>query len=194
MPAGMIWFSNRMWNTIRMSDQKLFFDTDCLSAFLWVNGQAILPELYPGRIVIPEPVYIELSRPQISHLKRRIDLLKNNHQATLVPLNHGEPEYDLFWEMVSSPRKGMRLIGRGEASAIALAKVNGGIVASNNLRDILPYIEQFGLEYTTTGDILVDAYKGGLITETQGNSLWAAMLAKRRKLGANSFSDFLRSK
>lgn len=194
MPAGMTWFSNRMWNTILMSDQKLFFDTDCLSAFLWVNGQAILPELYPGRIVIPEPVYIELSRPQISHLKRRIDMLKNNHQAALVPLNHGEPEYDLFWEMVSSPRKGMRLIGRGEASAIALAKVNGGIVASNNLRDILPYIEQFGLEYTTTGDILVDAYEGGLITETQGNSLWAAMLAKRRKLGANSFSDFLRSK
>ena len=59
-----------------MSDSKLFFDTDCISAFLWVGQEAILPKLYPGRIVIPEPVYDELSNPRIPHLKQRIDALK----------------------------------------------------------------------------------------------------------------------
>lgn len=39
----------------------LFFDTDCLSAFLWINDTNILHELYGGRIVLPEPVYQELS-------------------------------------------------------------------------------------------------------------------------------------
>lgn len=35
----------------------LFFDTDCLSAFLWINDTSILHELYGGQIVLPEPVY-----------------------------------------------------------------------------------------------------------------------------------------
>lgn len=39
----------------------LFFDTDCLSAFFWINDTNILHELYGGRIVLPEPVYQELS-------------------------------------------------------------------------------------------------------------------------------------
>jgi hypothetical protein len=43
----------------------------------------------------------------------------------------------------------------------------------------------------TTGDILVDAYQRGLITEAEGNAIWARMIAKRRKLGAASFSDYL---
>ena len=38
--------------------------------------------------------------------------------------------------------------------AIALAKVRGGAVASNNLRDVKTYVEEFGLELITTGDIL----------------------------------------
>ena len=30
----------------------LFFDTDCLSAFLWINDTNILQALYAGKIVI----------------------------------------------------------------------------------------------------------------------------------------------
>lgn len=65
MRSERISFSDNLRSNALMSDQKLFFDTDCLSAFLWVNEQAILSKLYPGRIIIPEPVYNELSRPQI---------------------------------------------------------------------------------------------------------------------------------
>ena len=34
---------------ILMTDE-LFFDTDCLSAFLWINNTNILQKLYSGRI------------------------------------------------------------------------------------------------------------------------------------------------
>lgn len=54
---------------------SLFFDTDCLSAFLWVRNESLLPQLYPGKIIIPRPVYTELCRPNISHLKDRVDML-----------------------------------------------------------------------------------------------------------------------
>ena len=50
----------------------LFFDTDCLSAFLWINDTNILHELYGGRIVLPEPVYQELLFEKIRRSKRRI--------------------------------------------------------------------------------------------------------------------------
>ncbi len=175
-----------------MSDRKLFFDTDCISAFLWVGVDAILPKLYPGRIIIPEPVYNEISNPRISHLKQRIDILKAKGLVKVAPIQFGEPEYDLYMKMANAPEKGKTIIGKGEASVLALAKEREGIVASNNLRDIMQYINEFKLAYMTTGDIMIEAYEKSLITEEQGNSIWASMLAKRRKLGAISFSEYLK--
>lgn len=50
------------------------------------------------------------------------------------------------------------------------------------------------IKYTTTADILVDAYERGFITESQGNTIWSNMLSKRRRIGGASFSDYLKSK
>lgn len=56
-----------------------FFDTDCLSSFLWVNNVNILKELYGGKIIFPSQVYDELSNPAISRLKQRVDdLIEDN--------------------------------------------------------------------------------------------------------------------
>ena len=43
----------------------------------------------------------------------------------------------------------------------------------------------------TTGDILVEAYNQGLIDENQGNAIWSSMISKKRKIGANSFTEYL---
>ncbi len=64
-------------------------------------------------------------------------------------------------------------------------------MASNNLKDIALYVKELGLRHITTGDILMEALDKGLITEVEGNAIWASMLAKRRKLGAGSFTEFL---
>lgn len=170
---------------------SLFFDTDCISAFLWVKYENLLSQLYPGRIVIPRPVYSELSNPRIAHLKVRIDAMVFAGQAEIAEIIVGTEEYKIFYKLTVEPDKGQKLIGKGEAASIALAKENDGIVASNNMRDIGDYIEKFQLKHVTTGDILVEAYNNGLITETDGNTIWTYMLTKRRKLGAVSFSDFL---
>ena len=49
----------------------------------------------------------------------------------------------------------------------------------------------FSLKHITTGDILVEAFNAQLITEKEANIIWRNMLKKKRKLGANSFSDYL---
>ena len=173
--------------------EPLFFDTDCLSAFLWINNQSLLAQLYPGRIIIPAQVYEELSIPSIPHLKNRIDSMINSGDASIKHILTNTEEYELYRKLSDSPDKGHVIIGSGEAAAIALAKQYDGILASNNLRDVSVYVSEFELHHKTTGDILKDALDSGLITESDGNQLWQDMLKKRRILGYPTFSDFLKS-
>ena len=73
-----------------------------------------------------------------------------------------------------------------------MTKNNDGILASNNLRDVKKYVEKYGLKHITTGDILVEALDQGIITEIDGNAIWANMIAKNRILPTASFSDYLK--
>lgn len=173
---------------------SLFFDSDCISAFLWVKEQNLLAALYPGRIVIPKPAYDELAYPTTPQLKQRIDNLISSSQAVLQNINVDSDTYVLYQKLTTTPDEGHKIIGPGEAASIALAKTVGGVVASNNLRDISSYIDEYELKHITTGDILIEAMEKGLITEDDGNTIWTAMLAKRRKLGASSFSEYIKLK
>ena len=69
--------------------KPLIFDTDCLSAFLWVNQQSLLVQLYPGQIVIPSEVLTELAFPGIAHLKARINLMIINKDVKLASIQTG---------------------------------------------------------------------------------------------------------
>ena len=157
--------------------EPLFFDTDCISAFLWVNNESILSKLFPGRIVIPKEVYDELSHPGVNRvkgLKAQVDLMLQAGNATIESIMVGTDTYELYRKLTSHPDPGHKIIGRGEAASISLAKEKQGILASNNLRDIMKM-----------------AFDAGYINEAQGNTIWANMLARKRKLGYRSFSDYL---
>lgn len=170
---------------------KIFFDTDCLSAFLWVNNENLLVKLYGCRIVLPQQVYAELSHPRIPQLKSKIDALKQNGDIKVESIEVNTEEYYLYNRLINNPEKGFKVIGRGEAAAIAFAKVRGGVLASNNMKDIRMYVEKYDLEHFTTGDILWDALNHGYITEEEGNNIWNKMLAKRRMLPCESFTNFI---
>ena len=154
-----------------MTDE-LFFDTDCLSSFLWVKNENILFQLYPGRIVLPQQVFAELQNPRIPHLGTMVETLCANGDISIKQILTNTEEYELYYDLAVSPPKGQIVIGRGEAVAIALAKTYGGIIASNNLRDIRPYIEKYCLDHVTTGDIMSAALAAGLIDEATGNTIW----------------------
>jgi predicted nucleic acid-binding protein len=170
---------------------SLFFDTDCLSSFLWVKAEYILTALYSNRIIVPQVVYNELSNPGVPQLKARIDVLIAAGDATIHPMLTDTAEYDSFYKMTINPDEGYSIIGKGEAAAIAFASVSEGIVASNNLKDVALYVTELGLRHTTTGDILIEAFNKSIITENEGNNIWNGMLSKKRKIGATSFSEYL---
>ena len=171
----------------------LYFDTDCLSSFLWAKEEMILSRLYSRRIIIPQQVYNELLYPGVSHLKTRLDVLINSKDAAIQPILIDTPEFTLYRRLTHSPEDGHSIIGKGEAAAIVLASASCGTVASNNLKDVTLYISDLGLRHMTTGDILREALKASLITESRGNDIWNAMLAKKRKIGSASFTDYLNS-
>lgn len=171
----------------------LFFDTDCLSAFLWVNNTNILHELYGGKIVLPEPVYQELSNPSIPHIKQRTDSLISSKDVSVKSIDTDTEEYKLYSSLIRGG-KGKKSIGRGEAGGIALAKTYNGVLVSNNYKDIAPYIAEYKLKHIDTGQILVEALEKGIITESEGNNIWCRMLEKRRKLPAKTFSEYLKNK
>ena len=168
---------------------SLFFDTDCICAFLWINEESLLEKMYSGKIVIPKEVYNEIDRPTIPHLKARIDQLIANGSAIVMSMDINSEEYSLYRELTTF--SGNKLIGSGEAASISLAKKHNGVLGSNNLRDVGYYVNKYSLKHVTTGDILVEAVQKGLITEQEGNTIWANMLKKKRKIGANSFTEFL---
>ena len=74
--------------------EPLFFDTDCLSAFLWVGNQSLVARLYPGRVVIPREVYVEISNPSVPHLKDRVDSMVVSGDAHIEEIHTGTEAFD----------------------------------------------------------------------------------------------------
>lgn len=175
-----------------MTETGYFFDTDCLSAFLWVRGESILSQLYSGRIILPAQVYDELKK--VPHLLARVDVMKNNGDLIVKSMEVDSAEYHDYFQMTTVPDVGMRIIGRGEAAGIAMVKERGGILVSNNLRDISSYVAKYGLKHIMTGDILIEAMDSGIISEAEGNCIWANMLRKKRMLPTKTFTDYIKSK
>lgn len=128
-----IWYMAWKRKVFCLTDE-LFFDTDCISAFLWVGNESLLAKLYPGRIVIPKQVYNELSYPSplIQTLKARIDRMTASGDARLEEIPIDSAVYSLYHQLTAAPEPGHRIIGSGEAACIALAKEQDGILASNN--------------------------------------------------------------
>lgn len=168
---------------------KYYFDTDCLSAFLWVNGESILEKLYPGQIVLPAQVYDEVSK--VPHLKERVDLVKRRRNLIIESMDFGSEEFNLYYEMITMPKEGLRIIGKGEAAGIAMAKCRCGTLASNNLRDVKYYVEKYNIKHITTGDILLKALELNMISEEDGNEMWKEMIKRRRMLPTRSFTEYI---
>lgn len=83
----------------------LFFDTDCLSAFLWINDTNILEALYGGNIILPDPVYRELSNPRVPQLKKRADALIDKKMASVQAIEADSEEYKLYRSLVRGDKE-----------------------------------------------------------------------------------------
>lgn len=172
--------------------EPLFLDTDCLSTFLVVGQENLVLRLYAGRIGIPQQVYEELKK--VHFMKSKVDALHQAGKVVLYQISAGTVEGDLYFKLTNNPDQGYKVIGSGEAAAITLTKQYNGILGSNNMRDILPYIRLYHLQHRTSVDIMAEALDQHLISEGQGNVIWRDMRQRNRKLPADTFTEFLASR
>lgn len=166
-----------------------FFDTDCISSFLWIKRVDVVFNVIKGRILLPQPVYEELKK--VSFLLDEFRALLEQGKARIIDIEYGSNEYKDYLRLTRNPDSGMKVIGKGEAAAIALAKNRNGVIASNNLKDILFYVKKYHLQYITTADIMTKALQNNFITEEEGNIMWSKMIKKKRRLPYESFSEYL---
>jgi len=172
--------------------EPLFLDTDCLSTFLIVGHENLVLQLYAGRIGMPQQVYEEIRK--VPFMKSRVDALIKAGRVVLYQITAGSDEGNLYLKLTTKPDAGFKVIGSGEAAAIILTKQFDGILGSNNLRDILPYVRLYNLQYRTSAQIMAEALEKHLISEGQGNAIWKQMIQRGRLLPADTFSEFLAQK
>lgn len=172
--------------------ESLFLDTDCLSTFLIVQRENLVLQLYAGRIGIPQQVYVELGK--VRFMKDKVDALLRANRVVLFQIDAGTDSGTLYLKLTTAPEAGFMIIGSGEAAAICLTKQYNGILGSNNMRDIRPYIQLYNLKHRTSADIMAEALEQHLISEGQGNVIWRDMLLRNRKLPTDTFTQFLASR
>lgn len=99
-------------------------------------------------------------------------------------------EHNLFKDI----KRDSEFMGDGEASAIALTQENGGVIASNNLRDVKDYVEDYDLNLITTAFILAIAYEKRIKTKEELDEIWTSMMDNGRKRSLprniNSFTQY----
>lgn len=171
-------------------NKPVFYDTDCLECFLFVDAGHILEELF-SKIIIPEQVYSEImaeNTPAI--VKKNFKNLKNRF-VEIKEISFLSQEYTTY----NLIKKGLwsktgKICGSGESAAITLAHLNNGLVASNNLSDVEEYIESLDIELITSSMILSKAVERDIISKENANDLWKGMINKGIKLPKESFSDY----
>ncbi len=72
----------------------------------------MLHTLYPGRIILPKPVYTEISK--VIHLQAIVDTMIAMKQLILQDIQFGSEEYSIYYSLAIKPEPGCKLIGKGE--------------------------------------------------------------------------------
>ena len=170
----------------------IVFDTDCISSFLWIKRLDIVNDLFPNQIIIPQTVYDELNKikdPQYRFLINDLhtQILNNNFELKNIMIS--DQEFNEYRKLVSM--KTPKRIGRGEAAAIVMARSLNGTLASNNLRDILSYVEKNKLPYICTEHILCFSYEKSYISIEEGNQIWND-IKKYKRLPNCDFEEIVR--
>ena len=171
-------------------NKPVFYDTDCLECFLFVDAGHILEELF-SKIIIPEQVYSEImAENTLAIVKKNFKNLKNRF-VEIKEISFLSQEYTTY----NLIKKGLwsktgKICGSGESAAITLAHLNNGLVASNNLSDVEEYIESLDIELITSSMILSKAVERDIISKENADDLWKGMINKGIKLPKESFSDY----
>ena len=102
------------------------YDIDCLLYFLKINRTDLLEAEF-SHIVISNKVFNSLNNPSIpDFIKDNLNNLANKGFVKVEEISYNTKTFDIYYEIKKSPKN--QVLGDGEASSIAIAIKNNGII------------------------------------------------------------------
>lgn len=145
------------------------YDIDCLLYFLKIK-RADLLEAEFNHIVISNKVFNSLNNPSIpDFIKDNLNDLVDKGFVKVEEISYNTKTFDIYYEIKEDHKN--QVLGDGEASSIAIAIKNNGIIAYNNPDAIKDYLEEYNLKCITVEDILKNLLKKGIISQKEFESL-----------------------
>ena len=145
------------------------YDIDCLLYFLKIK-RADLLEAEFNHIVISNKVFNSLNNPSIpDFIKDNLNDLVDKGFVKVEEISYNTKTFDIYYEIKEDHKN--QVLGDGEASSIAIAIKNNGIIAYNNPDAIKDYLEKYDLKCITVEDILKDLLKKGIISQEEFETL-----------------------
>ena len=146
---------------------KIIYDIDCLLYFLKIKRTDLLEELF-NHIVISNKVFNSLNNPSIpDFIKDKLNELVDKDFVKVEEISYNTRTFDIYYEIKNDHKN--QVLGDGEASSIAIAIKNKGVVAYNNPDAIKDYLEKYDLRCITSEDIFNDLFKKGIISKEELN-------------------------
>ena len=161
--------------------QIVYADTDTLSSFLNRNSFNYFLKVFEAmdaEVTISKIVLDELYNGKKKELRKyTIERLKQTKRITIEDIEPFSEEDDTYAQLSET-------MGKGEASALALAKHSKrkAGVASNNMSDVANYAKANQIELWPTGKILRYAVDLEIMNMKQADELWKKMKADGLKL------------
>ena len=145
------------------------YDIDCLLYFLKMRRTDLLEAEF-NHIVISNKVFNSLNNPSIpDFIKDNLNDLVDKGFVKVEEISYNTKTFDIYYEIKEDHKN--QVLGDGEASSIAIAIKNNGIIAYNNPDAIKGYLEKYDLKCITVEDILIDLLKKGIISQKEIESL-----------------------
>lgn len=138
-------------------EPKILLDSDVVIHFIKGGRQLLLAKLFPGRLVMLDKVYDEVTKRK----KDAPDVNKfvKDCGIPIIKMPTSREIYKEYAVLVGEK------VGSGEAACMAVARYSRDYIASSNVTDIFDYCKTHGLVFYTTMDLLLELYKKKLISE-----------------------------
>ena len=148
---------------------KTIYDIDCLLYFLKIEKTDLLEKLF-NRVIISNKVFNSLNNPSIpDFIKDSLNDLVNKGFVKVEEISYNTETFDIYYKIKEGNKN--QVLGDGEASSIAIAIKNKGIIAYNNPDAIKDYLDKYDLKCITLEDIFNELLKKGIISKKEYKNL-----------------------
>lgn len=174
-----------------MTRKQIFYDTDCLSSFLEINDWSVLEHLF-DEITIPNAVFEEFtSLPSSSPIIKNLKILIDINFVKIEDINPFSKTYDIYRDIKKEYKQNkFKLLGDGEAEAMALVVSKKGILASNNFTDIKHFVDKYEMPLLTSAYMICISVDKGFISKEKASYMWNQMWKNGITLPKSTFEEY----